>query len=386
MHDPRQQLYKTKITLLAVILTVVGLAIVLGAAWAATLPDWHWLEQWPLRDIGLALFTTGLVAVAFAYVDGKDGEERNAERLGAAVEAKAPVIVQAVLDSLTASTDNLALLTADKQDALIRNGLTARLGDAEFAREVYDDIRDQAVRAAERWHDVKIDIRLDPLTMVSPTPSRSRTAASSTVFYSVTVRWEYRVVPHYRTRRFACTADLEEYRELEEDLGATSAWYMKPKPGIDPGSREAFELVQFSIDGDDRPIRRSARKDGQTYTVDLGHDTANDDQMVTVSYLYRTITARDGHMLYFDIEQPTNGVEIHLDYSACPEIAYMNVLDFIASSQRSRIARTPEGVPGSSVEVAFDGWIFPRSGVAFVWTTTGFQSKVADPRIQRARL
>lgn len=151
MRDVRQSLYKTKVTLLAVIFTLVGIALVLGGAWLETQPGWAWLHTWPIRDIGLALFTTGLVVVAFTYVDGKDKEERDAERIGNAVVHKAPAIVQAVLDGLIASPDNMKLLAADQQDQLIRNALSARLGNAGFATEVYDDIRDQAVRAAERW-------------------------------------------------------------------------------------------------------------------------------------------------------------------------------------------------------------------------------------------
>lgn len=47
----------------------------------------------------------------------------------------------------------------------------------------------------------------------------------------------------------------------------------------------------------------------------------------------------------------------------------MNVLDFIASSETTRVSKSPTTVPGKSVSVEFDGWVFPRSGVAFVWVT-----------------
>lgn len=38
--------------------------------------------------------------------------------------------------------------------------MSLRLGDEQFAREIYRDIRDQAIHAAERWYDVEVRVRL----------------------------------------------------------------------------------------------------------------------------------------------------------------------------------------------------------------------------------
>ena len=45
----------------------------------------------------------------------------------------------------------------------------------------------------------------------------------------------------------------------------------------------------------------------------------------------------------------------------------------------TRIERTPASLPDGTVRVDLDGWIFPRSGVAFVWT---LQSEAARSREQ----
>jgi hypothetical protein len=79
------------------------------------------------------------------------------------------------------------------------------------------------------------------------------------------------------------------------------------------------------------------------------------------------------------VDQPTKGLSVDLDYSDCG-IAYGNVLDFIASSQKTRVSQSPKAVPGKNVSVEFDGWVFPRSGLAFVWvldhgTSTLLESK-----------
>lgn len=38
--------------------------------------------------------------------------------------------------------------------------------------------------------------------------------------------------------------------------------------------------------------------------------------------------------------------------------------------QRACVLYMPHTVPGQRVSVGFDGWVFPRSGVAFVWAMT----------------
>ena len=66
------------------------------------------------------------------------------------------------------------------------------------------------------------------------------------------------------------------------------------------------------------------------------------------------------------IRDRTIGLQVQLWYGDCG-IRRVNTLDFIASAQEPRILRSPASVPTPSVEVGFDGWIFPKSGVAFVW-------------------
>lgn len=87
-----------------------------------------------------------------------------------------------------------------------------------------------------------------------------------------------------------------------------------------------------------------------------------------MSYTYRTVTSINGHLLQLRIDQPTNGLEIDLDYTDC-NIDYVNVLDFMASSRPAQIIKSPSSVPEQTVSMKFDGWALPRSGVAFVWVT-----------------
>jgi len=352
-----QRIYRLKVTIMALLSLIIGVGLQILAAYAATVAPA--LAFLPLSEIGGTLFAAGLFGIAWDYFDGKDKEERENERIRAILKESAPDFRDAVVRGFAVENDDLKrVATPELLDQIAGNVLALRLGDREFAEEVYADVRDQAIRAPERWHDVDVQIR------VSPAGGRS---AKGVPLFIVTARWEYTFIPSHATQRFACVSDKDEFRELVTDIPATAAWFMTPASGLGAAAQESFELVQYSIDGQERSIRRSARKTGQTYSVNIGEEAVRSQQPVTVSFTYRTLTLQAGHMLHFDIDQPTKGLTVSLDYSDT-DIAQVKVLDLIASSKHARIQRTPQSVPGRSVSVDFDGWVFPRTGIAFVWT------------------
>jgi hypothetical protein len=225
-----------------------------------------------------------------------------------------------------------------------------------LAHDAYTDLRDQVIGAPERWHDVDVSVSLAPW---EKGPARGRGS-----MFVATVRWEYRVVPASSTMRFACVADPAEYRDMLRDPTITSAWHFDRSGGIDPGSKDAFELLQLAVDGKPRKIRRATRNGAQIYAATLGRTA--EGQEVTVSYTYRVLAQRHSHLLYLDLPRPTKGFRVRLDYAGAG-IRRINTLDYFASTEQARVEQAPAAAPAKTVDIAFDGWIFPRSGVAFVW-------------------
>lgn len=366
MNTPLDQLYKTSLQLLALILTTSGIALVVlgywlgaGAATVDVLPT-------VLVNVGFAVFTTGLVAVVYEYVDRKHGDARIDARLRHAIRSEAPAIRDVVLDSFAFDPKALENVASDDTlDRIAANALGLRLGDANLAADVYADVRDQVVQAPERWHDADIDVSLG-LWPDGPTTGRGS-------MFVATIRWQYKVVPANSTVRFACVSDLAEYRELLRDQSMTSVWHFDPLSSVNAASPEVFELVQLAVDGQEKKIRRSERRGAQMYSVNLG-DTVVTGKPVTLSYTYRVLVQRHGHLLYLDLPRPTKGVHVRLNYGGAG-IRRVNTLDYFASAQQTRIDQTSDALFTQTVDVGFDGWIFPRSGVAFVWV---LKEEIAD--------
>lgn len=356
MNSLLDQLYKTKLQLIAVLSTVGGIALLVLAHWSSATGAPGWLASLPLAEVGSTLFGTGLLAVFFEYVDRKHGDQRADERIRAAVRKEAPAIRDAVLDSFAFNPEGLKSVASDDTlDRIAVNAIGLRLDDPALAHDAYTDLRDQIIRAPERWRDLRVGVHL---------ASETRPVDPNRPMFVATLRWEYRVRPASPTMRFVSTGDLQEYRELLRDSTVAGQWYFEPGQ-LDAGDRNAFEVVQFSVNGTDRPIRRAGRQGGQTYTVSLGR-LATIGREVTFSYTYRALVQQHGHLLYLDVPRPTKGVQVQLTY-ADAGIRYVNTLDFMASSEQARVQVSPVDVPGKSVTVSFDGWLFPRSGVAFVW-------------------
>ncbi len=358
MRNLLDQLYKTKLQLLAVICTVSGIATLVLARGVDASTTAHWLGNLPLTDIGSALFTTGLLAIAFEYIDRKDADERATQRLRTVLREEAPAIRDAVYDSFAFNAPALKnIASPDTITKIIQNGLALQLKDDDLARSVYDDLRQQVIETAERRYDVHVSVALAPWQDGPPTGRGA--------MFIATIRWQYRVTNAGPTMRFACVSDPDEYRELLRDPTSTTAWYFEPITGLDGSSPETFELLQCTVDGTARPIRRTKRKGSQLFTVGIDNP-ANAATERTISYTYRVLIQQNSHMLFLDLPRPAHGLQVELWYGDSG-IQYVNALDFIAGPGRVQILRTPGAVPTPSIDISYDSWTFAKSGVVFVW-------------------
>jgi hypothetical protein len=351
MQSPLQRLYKTKFVLVSFIATVVGAGLMVDAGW----PSWQLFASL----IGGALFTSGVIVIAFQYVGNKDAEEDAKRQFRAAIRDEAPTIRQTVVDAMAyAPKEMLAVTAPDVLDRVVINSLAHRLGNPELAAGVFDDLKAQVLRSPEVWNDLRVSATLAPWT-------GSQSAVQTAPMYVATFRYEYHVTQPSATMRFACVSDLAEYQELQNDPEVTEVWYFEPKAGLDATSQEVFDLAEVTVAGKPQKIRRTTRSGAQYYSVRL--DPAVDLSVgVALSFMYRALVQRHGHVLHVDLIKPTHGVSVSLNYGGAG-IRYVNVVDYIASAAQPSISKTAATDPSPSVAVTFDGWTLPKAGVAFVW-------------------
>ena len=358
--DLNHRLRKLKAALLAVSLTLAGILLMMLNGWIEHLKlgDWEWLHSIPLGELGGTLFGAGLLSTLFEYSFRKEQEEATVEQFRQIIHEQAPAMRDAVVEGFAIHPEDLKRVSnPDLLDDIAANVMSLRLGDEQFAREIYADIRDQAVRAAERWYDVEVRVRLSSILERS---------TEGTPLFDVTVEWEYTTVPSGSVRRFACVSDRQEYRELLLDIPATSPWLMQNRPGVDAASRESYELLELTVDGRPQTIRRSTRKTGQTYSAQLDA-AACSGKSVRVRQVFRVVTPKWGHRLYFELPQPCRRLSLSIDYTNT-DIAHLTISDTVATSRAAQITRSPAAVAGKVVSVDVPGWLLPKSGFSATWT------------------
>lgn len=358
--DLNHRLRKLKAALLAVSLTLAGILLMMLNGWIEHLKlgDWEWLHSIPLGELGGTLFGAGLLSTLFEYSFRKEQEEATVEQFRQIIHEQAPAMRDAVIEGFAIHPEDLKRVSnPDLLDDIAANVMSLRLGDEQFAREIYADIRDQAVRAAERWYDVEVRVRLSSILERS---------TEGTPLFDVTVEWEYTTVPSGSVRRFACVSDREEYRELLLDIPATSPWLMQNRPGVDAASRESYELLELTVDGRPQAIRRNTRKTGQTYSVQLDA-AACSGKSVRIRQVFRVVTPKWGHRLYFELPQPCRRLSLSIDYTNT-DIAHLTISDTVATSRAAQITRSPAAVAGKVVSMDMPGWLLPKSGFSATWT------------------
>ena len=352
------RLRRLKAALLAVSFTLAGILLMMLNAWLASLRlgDWQWLHALPLGELGGTLFGAGLLSTFFEYTFRRDQERAVTERFRQTIREEAPALRDAVIEAFRFDRQDVArIATPELLDDLARTSLGLRFGDPAFGREVYADIRHQAMAAEERWYDARVDATLGIPRgrSIAPTP-----------FFDLRVRWEYTVTPRHRFRKFAVVSDRQRYDQLVAERGETSVWYRRPVPGLAVSDPEVFALEQFTVNGTPVPFTRQVDEVSQVYNVDLGEQVIQQEQAVVISFSFRTRTLRSGHVVHLDIDRPTRGLDVELRYDP-EQVGQMRILDFASIGEGGRLTQVPNT---PTLRYRYDGWLFPRAGMVFVWT------------------
>lgn len=359
MQSPIQRLYKTKFVLLSVIATVAGYVLMLVGHWVSGQPGLSFWKDVDPFDIGVALMTSGLVAVAFQFIGNADATAENKRQLREAIRDEAPAIRDSVVDAWAFTPEKMLDVTAPEVlDRVIENSLTKQLGDERFATAIYQDLKAHALRSDERWHDLRISATLSPW--------RSDSRAKGAPMFEVSFRYDYYVTDPQRVMRFASVSDLDEYRELHADPQMAEVWYFEPKLGLDGASPDAFKLEEVTVGGKRQTVRRTTKAGSQLFTVYLGSDARMEHGATAVSFTYRALVQQHGHLLRIDLTKPTEGLSISFAYGGTG-IRYVNVTDYIGTAKQPTISRRPAKNPNPVISLTSNDWVMPHAGVAFVW-------------------
>ncbi|MFF0492508.1 hypothetical protein ACFYTQ_26060 [Nocardia sp. NPDC004068] len=224
MNDALNRLLRTKKILAGLVLFGVGVGFMVVGKSIPAFAGLGWLDVLPWSELGAILVGAGVFSIWLDAYFEREKREADDERLRRMFVDQAPVMKEAVIKGFAFEDEDLRrVATPELLDNIIGSSLAMRLGDKEFARELYADIRDQAVSAVERRYDAKIVIRLShERSGAADRPKAGVNEASPLV---ITIRQEYTTAPSSPIRRFVSVSDVDEYRALSRDPASTFVWY-----------------------------------------------------------------------------------------------------------------------------------------------------------------
>lgn len=133
------RLYRIKLLALGALLIVAGLLLTMLGDWLGTQNTPHLLTAL-VKALSDVLVVTGGVGIAVDYFTGKDKDAADTERARRVVKELTPEFTEAVVRGFAASpTDLKRVATPELLDEIATNALSLRLGDDQFAREIYAD-------------------------------------------------------------------------------------------------------------------------------------------------------------------------------------------------------------------------------------------------------
>jgi len=79
-------------------------------------------------------------------------------------------------------------------------------------------------------------------------------------------------------------------------------------------------------------------------------------------------------VVHLDIDRPTRGLDVELRYDP-EQVGQMRILDFASIGEGGRLTQVPDA---PTLRYRYDGWLFPRAGMVFVWTLPDEQDDWAE--------
>lgn len=366
---PRSTIYRLTMGAFILVLIILGLLCANLANSLASSGDSWKTAVTLLNALSDVLIVSGAIGIALELFTGRAKDEADTERIRALLKESAPDFRDAVVEGFAVQPDDLARVASPELlDGIAKNVLALRLGDEHFASEIYEQVRDQAIRASERWQDVDVSVRLS---------SMDERSAVGAPLYDLLIEWEYTTIPSHAVRKFTCVSDSDEFYDLITDVPATSAWFMPKHTGVDAAARTSYELLSFAVDGEELPVRRSTRKAGQTYAVHLA-EAIIDTKPVRIRTVYRAVGSRTAHRFFLEIPVPARDLSLTIDYTNT-DIARLSVTDAVNSLAKPQVSQIPEHLPGRELKIDIPGWVLPRSGFTAVWVLQSEEPTSAAP-------
>ncbi|MDO9515469.1 MAG: alanine racemase [Syntrophales bacterium] len=241
-------------------------------------------------------------------------------------------------------------------DTKIRGCLQARTTDPQFADAIYYEMFETLFGRENRQLELRMGFRYDIRISEHPDPDA--------VDFKVTTHIEYTKILRDTLFIIGCARNNEQLSALFEE---EKCEYRSLLNGTDsPLMKGDFSVSRVRIDGADVPVI-SAQNTDRGYEVLCGGDELEEslNRQVKMEIEIETKKPRSSRMFPVYLAYPTRGMNISFHYEGTG-LKNVREVSFFAGRRPYPDVQANEG-RSIDLKIDNDEWVFPNSGVTFVW-------------------
>jgi alanine racemase len=248
-------------------------------------------------------------------------------------------------------------------DAIIRQCFQARTRNKELGGAIFSEIFETLFGKDDRQLELRTNFRY-AIHIADFSEAEISADRQLENFFKVTTHIEYCKAIREETLFIARAHDNDQLAALFRDPLCEYRWLLGPEDRHNP--EKDFRLTRFAVDGQTVPPLRAVRTE-RGYEVWCGGNVLKEkiDQDAKIEFELVSKKPKWSNTFSVYLAYPTRGLNISFDYS---QTGIKNVRDIAFFAGRTPYPkRTREKGKFIALQIDNQEWIFPNSGVTFIW-------------------
>ena len=247
-------------------------------------------------------------------------------------------------------------------DNIIRHCFQARTRNEELGDAIYYEMFETLFGKEDRQLELRNCFRYD--INIAQLPEATKNTPRSGAYFQVSAHIEYKKTIKNSVFMIGCALNNQQLSALLEDPHCEYRWLLGG--GEELVMERDFHVQRVRIDDEDIPITATKITD-RGYEVWCGDDKLKKkiNQEVKIAIEIVTKKAKNNNIFPIYLVYPTRGVDISFNYEKA-DLKNVRVESFFAGRHPSPSIVRNKG-KFIEINVSDKEWIFPTSGVIFIW-------------------
>lgn len=248
-------------------------------------------------------------------------------------------------------------------DSIIRHCFQTRARNEEMGDAIYYEMFETLFGKEDRQLELREDFHYD-ITVAEFSEEEIFAIGYHSDSLRVNTHIEYRKILRHHEFMIGCAFSDEQLAALFEDPRCEYRWVMNR--GDNPVMERDFRVCRVAVDDEEVPIIHSESTErGYEVWCGAGHLKEKLNLQVKVTIEIFTKKSKNNNIYSIYLVYPTRGLDISFNYEKA-RFRHVREISFFAGKHPYPKVKRDQG-KSITLSVSDEEWIFPTSGVTFVW-------------------